>query len=270
MKNFYVDINSIIDARAGVVNRMNPEVHADLVKNGYHLRKGDFFEGIDPVEFRRIYNASEMETLEAGMMTNIFHFLYPQVVDMMKEFIADERNKRDRPMLEVNVFPYDYTEDEKAFLGGIVHGYMRGIVGVKIINTDIKEMNPVFCNERYSMMVTYDYDRYINAHSEELIRNPVPTLILIGPMVYFNTDPDKDEETIDQLNQGINSLAILEAHIAPRICLKFINVEVFSIVYPDDRVLHYDKVDTKPARSIEDLERVLKEQAQKEKRIPEA
>lgn len=268
MKNFYVDINSIIDARAGVIKRLAPELYTEIIQNGYHTRKGDFFKGIDPAKYREMYEANEIETLMAGTMTNVFHFIYPHVLDIMKEFVAKEEDSRARPMLDVNVFPYDYTEDEMAFLRTVVYSQMRGIVGVRVFKKDLAELTPAHCAEAYFMMVTYDYDRYLNAHSSELIRAPIPQMILAAPMVYFNTNPDEDEETISQLSQGINSLALLETAIAPRICLKFLNPEVFSIVYPDDRVLEIDVPNTENQMSLDDLEKIL--QSHRDKRIPEA
>lgn len=269
MKNFYLDINSILDARAGVINRLNPEKYAEIVRSGYHLRKGDFFSGINPEEFRAMYNANEIETLLESTMTNVFQFLYPQVVDVMKEFIASEADTRERPVLEVNVFPYDYTEEEMTYLRGVVYLKMQGVIGVEVYNRDIKELDPVYCASRYAMMVSYDYDRYINTHSDALIKSPQPHLILVAPMVYFNTDPETNDETIDQLREGINSLSVLEAHIASRICLRFVNVDIFSIVYPDNRVLEQNKLDLSNQRSIEELERVLLKDRDKNKRIPE-
>jgi hypothetical protein len=267
-KNFYADIGSILDARAGVIKRINPEVYAELVRKNYHTRKGDFFEGIDPVVFRDMYETYDVENLIEGTLTNVFHFLYPQVTEAMKEFVAHEAQDHMRPVLDVNFWPYDVSDDEMAVFRTIIWQKMRGIIGVNVFRRDIKELTPGYCAENYHMMITYDYHHYLNAHATELIRSPKPFLIMIAPMVYFNTDPDKDEETIEQLNQGINSLALLEATLAPRICLKFVNVDIFSIVYPDDRVLKVDVVDTESGLSLDDLGKILAQQD--EKRIPEA
>lgn len=268
MKNFYVDINSIIDARWGVISRLAPDHLPVIAGNDYHHRKGDFFSGVDPVKFRELYEANEIETLAHGTMTNVFHFMYPQILDLMKEFVATEADARERPVLDVNVFPYDYSDEDMAFLRSVVYAQMRGIIGVRVMKKDIKELTPAHCAEAYFMMVSYDYDRYINAHSHELIRNPQPQLVFIAPMVYFNTNPEENEETIDQLNQGINSLALLETALAPRLCLKFVNVEIFSVVYPDDRILEIEIPDTDNQMSLDDLEKVL--QAHRDKRVPEA
>lgn len=268
MKGFYVHLDAIIDLRAGTIRRLNTEAYAEIIRNGYHKRKGDFFEGIDPVAYRTLYEAREMETVAEGTVTNVFQFLYPQVAETMKECIANELKDHERPTLDVNVWPYDFTDDERAYLRSLVYQQTRGIIGVNVFSKDIKELTPAYCAENYHMLVMYDYHHYLNAHSSALIKDPKPFLMLIAPMVYFNTDPDKDEETIEHLKQGINSLSLLEASIAMRICLKFINVDVFSIVYPDERILELDKVDVTNQMTIEELDRILL--AKKAKRIPEA
>lgn len=269
-KGFYVHIDAILDTRAGTVRRLNPEAHAVMIKNGYHQRKGDFFEGVKPEDYRALYDAHEVETLIQSTMTNVFQFLYPQIIDSMKELVAAEVQVGQRPVLDVNVWPYALQEDEMAMLSTLIYQQMRGIVGVNIFSKDIKELTPGHCAENYNMMIMYDYDKYLNAHSSELIKSPKPFLIIIAPMVFFNKNPDTDEETIDMLKQGINSLALLEATIAPRICLKFVNVEIFSIVYPDDRVLKVDSIVTDQSITIEELDKKLEAQRAREKRIPEA
>jgi hypothetical protein len=267
-KNFYLDVGSILDARAGTIRRLNPEAYAEAIRTNYHQRKGDFFKGIDPQAFRKLYKSYEMETIMEGTVTNVFQFLYPQITDALKEFIAHEGADHMRPMVDVNVWPYDFSEEQMAYLRTLVYRKLKGLIGVNVFKKDIKDLTPAHCSENYFMMIMYDYDDYLNVHSTELIKNPQPMLILVAPMVYFNRDPDTDEETIDQLKQGTNSLALLEALMAPRISLRFVNVDIFSIVYPDDRIIKADLPDTDRHISIDELDKVLLKQ--KEKRIPEA
>jgi hypothetical protein len=267
MKGFYVHIDSIFDIRAGIIRRMNPELYAELIKNGYHQRKGDFFKGINPEEFRKLYQERDANTLPECTITNIFQFLYPQVADTMKEYVAVNHQEHQRPFLDVNVWPYELSDEEMAMLRSLVYMQMRGIIGVNVFSKPIETLTPAKCAENYHLMVMYDFADYLNAHSSALIKDPKPYLMLVAPMVYINNDPETHDETIDQLKQGINSLALLEAGIQDKLCVKFVNVEVFSIVYPDDRVLKVDLPDDTRHITIEELDRKL--MAQK-KRIPEA
>lgn len=260
MKGIYAEIGALLDARYGVVRRLNPEAAHSLIKNGYHVRKGDFFEGIDKKAYDELYNKFEVETLQEALMTNIFVFLAPQIAELMKETIAHELPDNQKPQLDVNVWPYPFQPDEMAALRSIIYLKFQGRIGVNVISKDIKEMTPALCAENYVMMVMYDYHHYLNAHANSLIKNPKPFLLLVAPMVYFNSDPDKDEEVIEQMKRGINSLAVLEAAVAPRIHLKFINVEHFSIIYPDERLASIEDVDVSKHLSIDELDKKLVEQ----------
>lgn len=259
-KHFYVHIDAILDSRAGVIQRLNPETHANLVKLGYHKRRGDFFEGVDPVEYRKLYEAREVETLMESTMTNIFQFLAPQIADTMKEMIAQEVPEHLKPTIEVNVWPYELTDEEKSHIRMSVYTRIEGMVGVNVVDKPISELHPAKCAEEYYMMIMYDYHDYLNAHANALIKNPRPFLMLVAPMVYFNTDPLKDPEAMEQLKNGINSLAVLEAALAPRLALKFINVDVFSIVYPDDRISKLDDEVAHAPRDIGQLDKLLVKQ----------
>lgn len=262
MKGIYLDIGALMDARYGVVKRLNPEAALQLVRNGYHNRKGDFFEGVDKKAYDELYGKYEVETLQETVMTNIVAFLAPQIAELMKETIAHELPDNQKPTLDVNVWPYPFQADEMAALRSIIYLQFSGRIGVNVFSKDIKEMTPSACQENYVMMVMYDYHHYLNAHSNALIKNPKPFLMLVAPMVYFNSDPDQDEEIIEQMKRGINSLAVLEAAVAPRIHLKFINVEHFSIVYPDERLKSIEDIDVSKHISIEELDKKLEEQKQ--------
>lgn len=256
-KNFYIHLDAVLDTRAGVIRRMDPEKHAEIIRNGYHQRKSDFFPGIDREAFLALYKAKESDTLVESTVTNIFYFLYPQIVDIMKETSTLELPDHMKPQLDVNIWPYDLTDDEKADLRAIVALYTRRVIGVNIINESIQAMTPGRCWDKYMMMITYDFEEWLNTHSNELIKEPKPWLVMVAPMSYLNRDPDKDPETIDSLKQGINSLALLGAALAPRLGLKFVNVDLFSIAYPDDRLVKIEEITTAQTRTIEELDREL-------------
>jgi hypothetical protein len=260
MKSFYVDINAVLDVRYGVLKRLNPETAANIIKNNYHQRKGDFFPNVDKAAFDELQGKHEVETLMESLVTNIFQFLYPQIAELMKETIAHELPHHQKPVLDVNVWPYELTREEMAMLRSTIYLKVRGIIGVNVFSKPLAELTPTHCNENYVMMVMYNYHDYLNTHGNALIKEPKPYLMLIAPMVYFNSDPDQDEEVIEHLKRGINSLALLEAALASRICLKFINVENFSIVYPDERIVAQDAADTSKHISIDELDKKLEKQ----------
>lgn len=257
MKGFYMALDAALDTREGTIKRLHPDIMPSLVQSKYHKRKGDFFEGVDEKAYKELYAKRDIDTLMQSTVTNIFQFLYPQVLDHMKETLASEVPNHQKPMLDLNVWPYELTIEEKAMLRSLVYGKMRGIIGVNVIDVPLKDLTPAKCSENYLMMVMYDYHDYLNAHSDALLKHPRPLLMIIAPMVYFNVDPDVDEEAKEQLKHGINSLAILEAAIAPRIGLRFINIENYSIIYPDDRIVKIDEPDVSHFRSIEDVDREL-------------
>lgn len=241
MKNLYIDLHSVFDVRAGCVRILNSETYDQLLEKNYHQRKSDFFDGIDRETYLKLYRSYDTNTLVQSTVTNIFHFIYRQLTEMIQETFVSQVDNQERPKLHVNIFPYALSSEEQHELRMVIHAMLRGIVGVDIINEDIQTLNPQLCYKQYLMMIMYDYDQYINTHSDALIKESVPELIIVAPMVYFNTNPDTDEETIEYLAHGINSLALLEAGIASRIGLKFINVDYFSIIYPDDRALNVPK-----------------------------
>lgn len=262
-KGFYVQLDAVVDMVAGVINRLVPDQYTSIIRDGYHKRRGDFFKGVDPKQFREMYDRCDFETIEAGTLTNVFQFLQPKIAEYMTEFLARQLPMAESPTLDVNIWPYELNDNERAMLRSIVYIKVGGIIGVNVISVPYAELSPSNCSEKYNMMIMYNYHHYLNAHSAELIANPRPMLILIAPMVYFNADPENDEELVDQLKNGINILAILEASVAPRICLKFLNVDIFSIIYPDERIKAPDEVNVERLKTIDVFEKELLEQRAK-------
>lgn len=258
-KSFYIDIPSIFDERAGVVKRIAPEAYLEMFKNGYHKRKGDFFKGVDPEAYKELYHKHEMETLEGCFITNVFQFLQPQIADYMGEYMAKQLPSHEAPKLHINIHGYDFSPEEIANLKSLVYLKIGGIIGVETIDQSMEELEPSRCRDEYWIMIMYDYDKYLNANLAKLRASPCKMLILIAPMVYFNTDPDTDEEARRQIEDGMNGLITLESFASELICLKFVNIDVFSTLYPDDRIQEMDNVKTDNPRDLEEFYYDLKE-----------
>ena len=258
-KNFYVDLDSIFDIRLNVIERIDPQAPARLIANKYHKRQADYFEGIDPETFRALYDEYSFENLQGCVKTNIFQFLADTCFDVIKETIALEIDLNDRPKLEINVWPYELTEQEQRILRALAFAELGGKIEVLVVNIDLKDMAPQQCQNRYFFMVMYHYYRWINAQADALAKAFYPTLVLVGPQIIFERDPAVDDELHDLLESGINPLAVLEAGIAPRITLRLISPEVFSIVYPDNRLLSRTQAD-ETGMSLESFQRILDKQ----------
>lgn len=267
-KDFYVSIDSLLDTRFGVVERMKEGHGRKLISEGkWHRRKSDFFPEIDREEFLKIYQAYEMETLEHSIITNASYVLFDHIKDFMLEHIAMEIHPDNRPKLHVNVYPYDFPEEAYEELRALVFLEFKRVVDVIIINTPVSELTPTMCRERYFMMFMYDYIDWINSHGDELekILQTTPRiddLIIAGPILFFNTDPEKDETTREYLAKGINPLALFDGGPGMRIGVRLIDPDVFCVKYPDDRILRIQEMEeeNKPL-TLEEYTELLKRQS---------
>ena len=262
-KNFYVDLDSIFDVRLNLIGRIDAKAPERLIAAGYHNRRADYFEGIDPVEFRKLYDEYSFENLQGCIKTNIFVFLNEMVFEVLKELIPLELPVDDRPKLEINTWPYELTEEENHLLQRLAFVELGGKIEVKIVHLELKDLAPTQCQNRYHLMVMYHYFNWINAQSEALVKGFFPQLIIVGPQLIFENDPDNSHELRELLESGINPLAILEARIAPRITLRLVSPELFSVVYPDRRLEKKTEV-KESGMSLETFQKLLEEQRKAE------
>jgi len=266
MKDIYVSIDSVFDLRHAAISILNEEMADNVDFKKYHLRKCDIFEGIDKNKFDNLIEKHGKLLLINSLVTNIFEFLYNVLNGIMKEIVLTEMNKFIKPTVCINIWPFELTEEEIQELRVLSYIKLKGIIGVEIINKDIKDLTPASMEDKYQMVIMYRYDKWINIHNTDLTKHHRPKLLLIGPAIFFEGDPDKTPELITQMDKGVNLLLLLEAGISPIIMLKLINVDVFSIAYPEEGMLVSEDFNNQE-QSAKDLEIFMKELEEKRNQL---
>lgn len=230
-----VMLDSLLDTRIGTINKHRPDLTSKILKSKYHRRKSDFFDGITREDYLRWYADRDEETLANSVVTNVIDFARLQLSDLAKETTLNDADIE--PMLTINVYPYQLSEQTKEDIRESARERMKGMFDVKIIDMSLEEMTPAYCYEHFFMTLIYDYPEWINYHLKSLTETPHHRLIVVGPAIFFNTNPETNPEAMEELRRGNNPLEILVATLATRICLRLIDVEIFSVIYPDNRIL---------------------------------
>lgn len=268
LKNFYIDIASAFDLRAGCIERLKPGHVTELVRNGYHNRKSDIFPGIDMDAYRELYWKFEDDTLTASYATNVYYSLLVHVIDVLREAKANEVHPDHLPKLYLNIYPYEFDDDAKLMLRQVCYSAVQRLVDVVIISRPMEDLDPAWMRETFFLAYMYHYDKWYSHHMPTLSAmiaggRRITDLIILGPMVFINNDPDSNEEIQEHLRNGINPLALVEAGLEG-MGLRLQNPEIFSIVYPDDRIVGYSAPESTGELTLEEYSRIVENQRQQE------
>lgn len=225
-QTIYVSLDALLDTRIATVARIDQELAAKALLGNYHKREIDDFEGIDRQQFLDLYRKRDMETLAAARPTGFLFGLNDMLRQLSEQALTQPFH--DGGHVVVNTHPYELTEEEISELGKSIAIWVGDHAKVELIHLSDEELTPAYCKARFSLMVMYEYENWMNVHSEAFKRCRLPTVMLMAPAIYFNKVPTK-EELERELKESMHPLRALEWLASPIIELKLMDVTLFSI-----------------------------------------
>lgn len=219
----FVELDTLLDTRMSTLNSMGVQALKSALDAGYHDRPFDIFPGVDEAVYRQLYAKRGKSALTQAMMTPI--------VEVVKEFVTstlDNVNNSPfhyKPKVMLNVYPYKLVESEIAVLIAALRGITLGLADIEAVDMSLEEITPLFVKANLSVMIMYQYDMWLEAHSLSgaFKKHTAPEVAMIGPRIYFKKPlklPDPAEDPFTALEQ----LA------SPFIGLALLPIEKFSMV----------------------------------------
>lgn len=226
-ETIYVTLDALMDTRIGTVARINEEAAAKALLGNYHQRQIDDFEGIDRQEYLDLYRQRDKVTLASSRPTGFLMSLR-EIVKQISEQGA-VRPFHDGAHVVVNTYPYELEEEEISELGKAIAFWMGSYAAVELIHVPDEQLTPEYCKSRFSMMVMYEYEHWMNAQAEAFKRCRLPQVLLLAPAIYFNRVPTQ-EELDKEMKESMHPLKAMELLASPIVELRLMDVVLFSIV----------------------------------------
>jgi hypothetical protein len=229
IETLMIELDCLLDTRFGTIRKMGAD-HADrLFAPAYITRDEDKFEGIDPQEFKRLYNARDEETLKCSTITAFVPRLR-NITQFLSE-IAVNRPEYDSIKVAVNVYPYRLSDAVLNDIRQCVSAWTGGFVPVELINIAPEHMSPRFVKERFAVMVMYDYSNWWSKHKTAFNETLCTEVHLIAPALYFNEKPDEKslQEMIREAAHPFQATMMFGSQV---IGLELIDIKYFSVVAP--------------------------------------
>lgn len=232
-KGAYIDLDSLLDARMGIIGQLNNDEAKRLMAGNYFRRTIDRFgsprAGFSQEEYEALYRDRNVQSLHGSQLT--------RMTNEFTMFMLDVYNKLGQPMadvsydVDVNLWPYNLNEDERYALKLILGKYFGQMVNVNLIHMDPASVTPAVVNIKYDLMITYDVNGWLTQHAESLLELPLLSVTLIGPRLY-HTAPVSALKADQSKVEGVPLFNGIEMLFAPVISLRLIDVSYFSVLDP--------------------------------------
>lgn len=225
----YVELDCLLDTRIGTVAMISDDLATSVLKNGYHQRLEDTFEGVDDSTFKELYSKRNTDTLKHSTITTFMPLLRHLCNLIYDEAIS--RPYHSGPEIVLNIFPYFMTDDIATSIRSAVERWVGINIPVMVSRIEPKDLKPIICKD-FSLMVMYDPTVWFNENLEELIKKPLRDVTLYIPKLYRNRQGKSEEEIAKDTEEVMDPFAALDLIMKPMIDVTQLEVYYFSIFDP--------------------------------------
>ena len=230
----YAELDALLDTRIATVDYMNPDAAEKLLNTLYwdriHDDLGELVKDIDSAKFRDIYAKREKTILKRARPTPALILLKDIVMQLEKSMIDTPHTTE--VLLEINIFPYVFTDDEKHILTLSIAAYTGSMTKIEIVDIPYVDMTYGFIRNRWSVMVMYNLVEWLKSQENRVTESDrAPQVTLYAPSLYFShADLPKDEDSVTIEKMGMSPFQALKYIMAEFIGLEMLDVSMFTII----------------------------------------
>lgn len=228
----YIDLDSLLDTRVGVVAVNYPEAAKQLMQDAYWLRDSDDFSGLTEgsvthAQFREWWRKRDKVCLHAARPTNLIHILEQLSEAMVSSqvnlpFVAATQYL-------INYWPYQLDEAEVAAFQQACEIITGNVVEVEMINLPPERLTPQWIKREVSLMIMYDYWTWMEAQKDNFLITAIPEVSLLVPAISHNQIITAEDRTLEQYGE-VDPFAISEMVMSVYVSVQMLPSTFFSLL----------------------------------------
>lgn len=226
MNHVYVDFDSLMDTRMGVISYMDEAMAVKLASDAnYFKRQNNDFRLLIP-EFDQERYAKLWSKRHLGMVAGRSYMT--KVVELISSYsrskltTATVVDQNPNVTVTVNLHPYKLTKEQKRFLKYQLKNSLFS-KNVKLVNWPQCALTPTRIREEFDKVIMFDFDGWQCMHYAELMTRPFPEVEVIHP--FIATEPVKS---------GLGTMiADAKRLYRPLMALEILPLEIFSFTLPE-------------------------------------
>jgi hypothetical protein len=229
--NLYIELDVLLDTRLGTIARFyGVDVAEKVLLNKYHKRKFDNFPDVERDTFLEQYRQRDVMTLAHSKITNAIKLLQRLISALREQAINTPYHKQVKVV--VNCYPYSLSDLELDAIGKALRVWTHDLAPVELVCIPPKDLTPEHCKSEYLLMLVYEYEDWLNLHSEAFKTTRLPEVTMYAPAIYFNQEPSAEElEKISR--EAAHPLWAMETLASPLIKLELHDIYYFSVLTKD-------------------------------------
>ena len=232
VKRLLVELDTLLDTRFATIQRYWPEAAEHFEKTGlYWDRDCDDFEtlsgGVIPLEdYTKRYAARTVDRLKMARPTGIVKLL----AEISNEVESQKIQAPDIDSLkvDVNIYPYTFTNDEIEFLKTSVMFYSGLETEISIVSESLKALTPTRIRARWDGVILYDFNGWFTFHADELNTVPIPRHLMFAPALFIKPVESAEDVKVITPNGELSPFSALEMCFVSRLCLELLKPTEFS------------------------------------------
>lgn len=236
MKKMLISLDELLDTRLAMVGIFNPEIVEKWItttSDDYFRRPSDdiLWKSIGKTkeEWKRLWNMRNTGLLKQSIMTHIPNII-TNVVLMYRD--SQEHALGDLDVtLDVNVYPYELSENEKTVLLELLNEKMPIMKEIKLTWLSDNALTASYIKSNYDYVVMYNFNDWLNRNGKDLKPMLLTKIHFFVPRI-FMTLPD--ESFIKELEKekllDMDVFKMTEAALAPKMGVTFVPPSDFGPV----------------------------------------
>lgn len=223
----YAQLDALLDTRIGTIARMSQDLAAEVLLSGYHTRNSDVFENVDPVEFKKLYDARDTVTLSMSYRTACVQVIHELVRSLAEQSIT--RPYHSGIKLVINLHPYVLTDEEKSELVNVFWTILEGACSIELTTLTEDQVTPAMCRSSFAAMFVYGHDQWLDMHTTALSTCLLPDIDMFAPALFRQAAPG-ETELQKLVRKSGHPFRAIEELAKPLIRLQLLDAKIFSVI----------------------------------------
>ena len=231
-----VELDMLLDTRIATVLLMNPTAALELLSPAYRNRRsdelGELTKHITTEDFEKAYAQRSVETLRVARATPMALMFGRVVRDLLKELTNTPRF--DGVDVEVNVWPYQLSEQERVDIVTCVMAHINFPIQVKAVSIHPNELTFKRIDaEQWTAIFLYNFRQWAEYHVERYSETD-PSLasrsMIIPELLKTVKEELPKEDTKAPSGEALTPFNALRMMMSPIIAIQYVPVEMVSIL----------------------------------------
>lgn len=236
LQRLHVELDAILDTRLATAALINQQAAVDLMNRNYGYRLSDemslFTTHLTDDQFRAAYAKRDVTTLMAARPTRIFTRLGEWIGKLEAE--QDQGSPRVSAIeVEINVYPYELTDEERLLIAGAVYSQLSTSVRVVCVSIPLAKLTTEYiADAQYTALFLYNYQSWFDQTIGRTTVQPrrIETVTVVAPQI--GPSEASIRESMARLDEKLptkDPFIALEKMMSLIIALNFVSPEEFSV-----------------------------------------